>query len=157
MIARWPDLVLPFFLVWRLVDIPVVALGRTAHGPGWLIALLGLAAVFGGETLGQRSRRDWPSTPTAQRRRTLVVVLISLLLLGAFPEEGVLGLLLWAGLGIAWGRLRQEMVGMQRRKARLFTWLGSGAGVLLGLTAFWGPSAWLAALFLMPLWYLVNP
>lgn len=124
------------FFAFRLSYIPSSILTHTGHGWPWLNVLITLVVVFGGEWLGRRSRRQ------AAPRREIMVMVIALLLLGLFPEEAPMGVILWAGLGLAWGRLQL---------APLHSGLGLGVGLLLGIVGRWGPGVWLVAI-LLALW-----
>ncbi len=128
---RNPRFITSLFLAFRIVYIPLSVLTHSGHGAIWLNALLGIVLTFGGEWLGRRSRR------TADPRREVVMIAVALLLLGIFPEEAPVGLLLWAGMGLAWGRLQWPTPHDQ--------W-GLAAGTILGLTALWGPGSWLMAI-----------
>lgn len=123
------------FLVFRLVYIPASVLSHTGHGLPWLTVVAALIATFGMETLARRSRVS-ENTHNSSQARWLVVV--ALLLLGLFPEEAPIGLILWAAIGAAWGR--QEESAANRYDAA-----GLVAGALLGLSGLWGPGSWLMA------------
>lgn len=127
---RNPRFITTLFLAFRLVYIPLSVLAYSGHGGVWLNALLGIALTFGGEWLGRRGR------PSVDPRREIGMVAVALLLVGLFPEEAPVGLLLWAGMGLAWGRLHGPLSPK---------WLGLTAGALLGISALWGPGSWIMA------------
>jgi hypothetical protein len=130
----------PFF---RLTFIPAFVLSHSEHGGIWLNALLGLALTFGGERLARRKRTQF-GTP----RQNLAVVILALLFVGLFPEEGHIGLILWLGIGLAWGeRTRQTPFLPQTHVG----WLAAGVGAILGLSGLIGPGSWLMAILLAPL------
>lgn len=130
---------LPVFFNFRLVYIPASILSHSGHGSVWINAFLGLLLAFGGEWLAGRSAKR-----LGNRRQDLIVVILSLLLLGLFPEEAPVGLILWTGIGLAWGEWRRGVLLTPH-------WIALGAGALLGLTGLVGPGSWLMALILLPL------
>lgn len=141
---------LAFFLAFRLAYAPVVGFFHTAHGAPWLVAGLILLFSFGGEGVRRfvetRSPpRDPFADPTRWRRATLLLIL-ALVLLGFTPEEGLVGLILWAAIGLAWAEIlpRQPMLGR-------LGWVEAGgwlAGLGVGLLGILGPSPWIAALLI---------
>jgi hypothetical protein len=135
----YSSFILPLFLAFRLIYIPASILSHSGHGSVWINAALGLLLTFGGEWLAGRSARR-----LGNRRQHLIVVILSLLLLGLFPEEAPVGLILWAGIGLAWGEWRRGILLIPH-------WIALAAGALLGLTGLLGPSSWLMALILLPL------
>lgn len=147
------SLIPSLFFSFRLVYIPVSILSHTGHGLAWLNIAAGLAATFATEALVRRGQQAG-SAFTTRRDGTLVIV--ALLLLGLFPEEAPIGVILWAAIGAAWGRLGR--VNAQpttivvriavRIAARIVALVG---GALLGMTALWGPGSWLMA-GLLALW-----
>lgn len=141
--SRLRSLYAPFFSGWRLIYIPAATLTHAGHGAIWPSALLGLLLTFGGEWLARRGhgRLD-------RRRQDLLVVIVALLLLGFFPEETPIGLILWTGIGLAWGELWREEPAIP---ATWNTWWATALGALLGLTGLLGPGSWLMALLLVPL------
>ena len=141
--------IIPFFIAFRLIYIPASILTHTGHGQPWLTAALGWAATFGGEWLTRRIAGD-PSL--RERRRGLAVVMLALILLGFFPEEAPIGLILWAGIGAAWGVATRGQ-GSQARQ--MFIAVGAVTlGALLGASGFFGPGSWIAAAVLGPvLWH----
>lgn len=131
--------ILSLFLTFRVVYIPASILSHSGHGGVWINTILALALTFGGEWLAGRSPRG-----LGNRRQDLIVVILSLFLLGFFPEEAPVGLILWAGIGLAWGEWKQ---GVPVSTA----WIGLAAGVLLGTTGLFGPGSWMMAILLLPL------
>jgi hypothetical protein len=82
------------------------------------------------------------------------VVILALLFLGLFPEEGHVGLILWLGIGLAWGeRTRQRAFLPQTRLG----WFSTAIGALLGLSGLVGPGSWLMAFLLLPLFWQPDP
>lgn len=133
----------PAFAVFRLVYIPATMLTYSGHGGVWLNMVLGLLLTFGGEWLGHRAKRRYGG-----RRQDLATVIGALLLLGLFPEESPVVLLLWTAIGLAWGQHRQET---RVPPARSETWIGRLVGGALGLSGLLGPGSWLMGLLLLPL------
>ncbi len=134
-----------FFLAFRLIYIPASVLTHTGHGLPWLTAALGWVVTFGGEWLTRRMGGD-PSL--RERQRGLAVVMLALILLGFFPEEAPIGLILWAGIGAAWGVATR---GLKLLSNQTFTVVGAVAlGALLGAAGFFGPGSWVAALVIGP-------
>ncbi|MCL4835607.1 MAG: hypothetical protein KJZ86_24420 [Caldilineaceae bacterium] len=137
-----PSPLLPsFFLAFRLVYIPASVLSHTGHGLPWLSALGALAATFGLEAL---TRRQAGAEGQAQRWHRGWFVVLMLFLLGLFPEEAPIGLLLWAAIGAAWARVQPGP------GAGIHPW-ATVCGGLLGLTGLIGPGSWLLA-GLLGLW-----
>jgi len=134
----------PFFSGWRLVYVPGVILARSGHGLSWATALLGLLAVFGGEWL----RRRYPGGEAGRLPAPAWVVVLALILLGFFPEEAPVGLILWAGVGLAWGELARAWPAWPQG---LLGWGMLALGALLGWAGLRGPGSWLMALLLLPL------
>lgn len=131
---------IPFFLAFRLVLIPASILTHTGHGLPWLTAGLGCAATLGAEWLTRRM----VATPLVdERRRDLVVVVLALIFLGFFPEEGPIGLILWAGIGAAWGAATRGVGFWSTGGPTVAAALAAGA--LLGASGLFGPGSWLAA------------
>ncbi len=138
---------LAFFAAFRLAYAPVVGLFHTAHGLPWLIAGLILLFSFGGEWGRRRVNTGSPSkqlsaSPERGRRATILVIL-ALILLGFTPEEGLVGLILWAAMGLAWVDLLPGPAILGR-----LGWieaLGWLAGIGVGLLGILGPAPWLAA------------
>jgi hypothetical protein len=130
----------PFF---RLTFIPVFVLSHSEHGGIWFNALLGLALTFGGEWLARRKQTRF-GTP----RQNLAVVILALLFVGIFPEEGHIGLILWLGIGLAWGERRRQTPFLPQTYVG---WLAAGVGAILGLSGLIGPGSWLMAILLAPL------
>ena len=138
-----PPAFVPFFLLFRIIYIPASVLSHTGHGSPWLNAALGCVVTVGAEWLAQRMGVD---IAPRERRRAVVVVLLALVTLGFFPEEAPVGLILWAGLGAAWGAATQ---GRELGATSTSAAAGAGAvGVLLGATGLFGPGSWLAAVVL---------
>lgn len=138
-----PPAFIPFFFLFRLIYIPASILTHTGHGSPWLNAALGCVVTLGAEWLARRMGVD---IARRERQRAVVVVILALVTLGFFPEEAPIGLILWAGLGAAWGAATRKM-----RMGETSTWVvvGAGAlGVLLGATGLFGPGSWLAAVVL---------
>ncbi len=131
------------FTGFRLVYIPASVLSHSGHGLPWLTAALSLLLTLGMEAL-VRSRGL--AAGQDQRRRGLVATLVGLALVGLFPEEAPLGVILWAGIGAAWGSVVQ---GQPWLPARLRDWLLLLAGAVLGLTGLYGPGSWIMALLLV--------
>jgi len=123
------------FLTFRLVYIPASVLSHTGHGLPLLNVALALLATFGMEALARR-RTAQRETPGGQDHVWIVVLM--LLLLGLFPEEAPIGVILWAGIGALWGRLGSR-ARLPRRGPGLL------AGALCGLTGLFGPGSWLMA------------
>ncbi len=138
-----PPAFIPFFLLFRIIYIPASVLSHTGHGSPWLNAALGCVVTVGAEWLARRMGVD---IAPRERRRAVVVVILALVTLGFFPEEAPVGLILWAGLGAAWGAATQgQGLGATSTSAAV----GSGAvGMLLGATGLFGPGSWLAAVAL---------
>ena len=134
----------PLFVGWRLVYVPGNILARSGHGLTWAVALLGLAVVFGGEWL----RRRYPSDGGRRLPAPAWVVILALVLLGFFPEEAPIGLILWAAVGLAWGELARDWPARPRGSVG---WAAFVLGALLGWAGLWGPGSWLMALLLLPL------
>ncbi len=131
---------IPFFLAFRLVYIPASVLTHSGHGQPWLNAALGCAATLGAEWL---TRRIVEEPSLHERRRALVVVILALTILGFFPEEAPIGLILWAGSGAAWGAATR---GFEMRSTPILYSVGAvETGALLGATGLFGPGSWLAA------------
>jgi len=138
-----------FFLSFRLIYIPASVFTHTGHGLPWLTVLLGCAATFGAERLTRRLGNRWPER---ERRRAPVVAILALVTLGFFPEEAPIGIILWAGIGAAWGIGTRGWVA---RSARAPVAIAAAAiGALLGATGLFGPGSWLAAAVLgTGLWF----
>lgn len=147
-----------FFLAFRLIYIPASVLTHTGHGLPWLTAALGWLVTFGGEWLTRNRSGLLPSesgVPLNERRRGLAVVVLALILLGLFPEEAPIGLILWAGMGVAWGVAMQNwpyptgwaaLWDQRLLSGRMFTALGAVTiGGLLGVLGLFGPGSWIAA------------
>lgn len=138
-----PPAFIPFFLLFRLIYIPASILTHTGHGSPWLNAALGCVVTLGAEWLARRMGVD---IAQRERQRAVVVVTLALVTLGFFPEEAPIGLILWAGIGAAWGAATQG-----RRLGATSTSVAAGAGAvgaLLGATGLFGPGSWLAAVVL---------
>ncbi len=140
---------LAFFLSFRLLYIPASVFTHTGHGLPWLTALLGCAATFGAEWLTRRLGNDWQMR---EQKRAPVVVILALVTLGFFPEEAPIGIILWAGIGAAWGIGTR---GWSVRSAGAPTAIAAAViGALLGASGLFGPGSWLAAAVLgAGLWY----
>jgi len=123
------------FLAFRLVYIPASVLSHTGHGLPWLTAVAALVATFGMEAL---ARRSLGSASSSRGNRDNWLVILALFLLGLFPEEAPVGLILWAAIGAAWGRLRGTA-------ASVTDAAGVIVGVLIGLSGLFGPGSWLMA------------
>ncbi len=121
------------FLAFRLIYIPASVLSHTGHGLPWLTAATALVATFGMETLARRGAKA--ENPLKTNRDSLLVILM-LLLLGLFPEEAPMGVILWAAIGAVWGR---------RGNVTPTDPTGMIAGGLLGLSGLFGPGSWLLA------------
>lgn len=131
------------FLTFRLVYIPASVLSHTGHGLPWLTAAAGLVATFGLEALTRRGRTAGV-IPADGRAR--VALLLALLLVGLFPEEAPIAVILWAAIGTLWGRLGPP-------GAVPWDWAGLLAGGLLGLSGLFGPGSWLMAGILALWWF----
>lgn len=136
-----------FFAAFRLTYAPVVGFFHTAHGNPWLITGLILLFSFGGEWARRRldtgsAHRDPLSSPTRRRRATILVIL-ALILLGFTPEEGLVGIILWTAIGLAWADVLpgQPLLGSMGW-VETSAWL---AGMGVGLLGIVGPSPWVAA------------
>ena len=145
-----PSTARAFFAAFRLAYAPVVGFFHTAHGNPWLITGLILLLSFGGEWVARRvatgsAPRHPLSDPTRRQRATLLVIL-ALILLGFTPEEGLVGLILWAAIGLAWADVLpgQPMLG-RLGWIEVSGWL---AGIGVGLLGIIGPSPWLVALLI---------
>jgi hypothetical protein len=140
--SRFPHLdasfILSLFLGFRLVYIPASILSHSGHGGVWTNTILALALTFGGEWLAGRTLKR-----LGNRRQPLIVVILSLLLLGLFPEEAPVGLILWAGTGLAWGEWKRGVASSP-------AWLAVIPGALLGATGLFGPGSWIMAILLLP-------
>ena len=134
----------PFFLVFRIVYIPASVLSHTGHGSPLLTAVVGCGATLGAEWLARRMVSD-PSR--RERRRAVAVVILALVMLGFFPEEAPIGMILWAGCGAAWGAATRGM-GMMRATSTAVVCGAGAAGALLGAAGLFGPGSWLAAVVL---------
>ena len=109
-----PAFLSAFFLAFRLTYAPVVGFFHTEHGAPWLVTGLILLLALGGEWLRRRiDARSGPgplsSDPTRRRRATLLVIL-ALILLGFTPEEGLIGLILWTAIGLAWAGFGRHLL-----------------------------------------------
>lgn len=144
-----PALLHPFipsiFLAFRLVYIPVSVFVHSGHGLPWLNAAAGLIATFGMEALARRG--NGAGQPATERK--LVALVLVLALIGFFPEEGPVGVILWAAGGALWGWLTAR----EMTPGRLW-WPGLLLGGLLGLGGWFGPASWLMAGLLMTRWGL---
>lgn len=150
---------LAFFAAFRLAYAPVVGLFHTAHGAPWLITGLILFCSFGGEWARRRVHAGSPSkqlsaTPARGRRATILIIL-ALILLGFTPEEGLVGLILWAAIGLAWADVLpgQSMLG----RLGWIEGLGWLAGIGVGLLGIVGPSPWVVAAVVAVLTVLGAP
>ena len=131
------------FTGFRLIYIPASVLSQSGHGLPWLTATAGLVLTFGLEALVRRRRRR----PRPQERRGgLAATLVGLVLLGLFPEEAPIGVILWAGVGAAWGTAAQGDAMLPRRTG---DWLRLLAGAALGVSGLFGPGSWIMALALL--------
>lgn len=125
------------FLAFRLVYIPASVFAHSGHGLPWLTALVGLAATFGLEALVRRGQNAQPGdTPTAPGR-ALAALATALVVIGLFPEEAPVAVILWAVTGALWPRTSPARTSL--------SWAGLPAGALLGLTGLFGPGSWLMA------------
>ena len=122
------------FFAFRLVYIPASILTHTGHGLPFVNTLLVLCATFGMETLTRRSRQ---SSLAVIRSQEVWFMAIALFLLGLFPEEAPISVILWAAIGAVWGRLWPGRMPTDLR--------GLLSGGLLGLTGLVGPGSWLMA------------
>lgn len=145
-----PDLYSSFllsaFFTFRLLFIPTFTLTHAAHGPLWISLVLGLGLTFGGEWLAQRR-----SGHVTAARRDLLVVAASLFLIGLFPAETPVQLILWAGIGLAWGAYRRSQPTPTSTSVQ---WIGYALGAAIGLTGLIGPGSWMMALLLS--WPMVK-
>jgi hypothetical protein len=140
------DLLAVAFLCFRLVFIPAFTLSHSEHGNLWLTVLVGLLLTFGGEWLARRKENRLSTL-----HQNLAAVILALILVGLLPEEGPVGLILWLGIGLAWGEYRRNRPSLPRTQV---AWLGAGAGAILGLSGLVGPGSWLMALLLLPLFWM---
>lgn len=131
------------FLAFRAVYIPAAVLSHTGHGLPWLTAAAGLVATFGLEALTRRGRSVGMPSADGQAR---VALLLSLLIVGLFPEEAPIAVILWATTGTLWGRLSPPETARR-------DWRGLLGGGLLGLTGLFGPGSWLMAGVLAWWWF----
>ena len=138
-----PPAFIPFFLLFRIIYIPASVLSHTGHGSPWLNAALGCVVTVGAEWLAQRMGVEIAGR---ERQRAVVVVILALVTLGFFPEEAPIGLILWAGIGAAWGATTRGL-GLQATTTAATVAAGA-VGVLLGATGLFGPGSWLAAVVL---------
>ncbi len=139
---RYASLLTALFTTFRLVFIPAATLTHTAHGPIWIGALLGLLLTFGGEWLTRRAGRR-----LTLPRQDLVMIMMSLVLLGLLPEETPVTLILWSGIGLAWGEYARSISPQRSGGSRR---LGYVLGVGIGLTGLIGPGTWIVAILLIP-------
>lgn len=134
---------IPFFLLFRLINIPASVLSHTGHGSPWLNAVLGCVVTLSAEWL---TRRIGVDIARHERQRAVGMVVLALVTLGFFPEEAPIGLILWAGSGAAWGAATRGVGWRAASNTKVF---GAGAaGVLLGATGLFGPGSWLGAVVL---------
>ena len=98
------------------------------------------------EALARRGAEVGTVQATPSRAAGLI---LALLVVGLFPEEAPIGILLWAGMGAMWARLLPGR-GEQLRLTGLVS------GGLLGLTGLFGPGSWLMAGLLL-LWLWTKP
>jgi hypothetical protein len=134
----------PFFLAFRLIYAPVVGFWHTEHGAPWLIAGLILLFSIGGEWMARRYRSPVTVGDGARPRRGLALVVVALILVGFLPEEGILALILWAGIGLAWA----DVLPVAGWAGWPSGWRGGSgvlAGIGLGVAGIWGPSPWVVA------------
>lgn len=138
---------LAFFVAFRLAYAPVVGFFHTAHGNPWLITGLILLFSFGGEGVRRfvetRSPPRRPLADPTRRQRATILIILALVLLGFTPEEGLVGIILWAAIGLAWADLLPgpSMLG-RMGWIEVSGWL---AGIGVGLLGIVGPSPWIAA------------
>ena len=132
---HYSSFILSSFFTFRLVFIPAFPLTHSEHGPIWGSLVLALALTFGGEWLARQRTADVPNP-----RRDLLVVAASLFLIGLFPEETPIQLILWTGIGLAWGNFQRHRPLATSTTRR---WLGYVLGAALGLTGLVGPGSWL--------------
>ncbi|MBI1299202.1 hypothetical protein GC175_30085 [bacterium] len=125
------------FTPFRLFFIPAFTLTHGEHGPIWGSLVFALALTFGGEWLARQRTSDMPNP-----QRDLLVVAASLFLIGLFPEETPIQLILWTGIGLAWGNLQRHQPQTASTTRR---WIGYVLGAALGLTGLVGPGSWLMA------------
>jgi hypothetical protein len=147
--SDWLSLYQPLFTGWRLLFVPASTLARTEHGTPWLMALLALALALGAEWLRREygySRQD--GSPTSSPNRSVLAVIACLFLIGLFPQEGAIGLILWAGIGLAWGEVAGSWPPLP---FSLRQWGALTAGFFLGWIGLAGPGSWIMALVLVPL------
>lgn len=141
----WSRLYGPLFTGWRFTFIPAVVLTHSGHGWLGLTVLMSWGVALGGEWL----RRRQTARDAVDRRRSLSIVVLSLVLLGFFPEEAPLGIVVWAGVGLAWGEVARFWRALPETAVEWGVFL---AGGLLGGAGLFGPGSWLMALLLLPLW-----
>jgi hypothetical protein len=144
--ALYTYVIPPSFLSFRLVYIPAAMLTHSGHGLVWLNALLGILLTCGGEWLARHSAKR-----RSGARRDLAIILLSLLLVGLFPEESPIALILWTAIGLAWGEWGR---GSPVLPPGMNAWIGLFLGIGVGLTGLLGPGSWLMALLLTPLLWL---
>ncbi|MEZ4832987.1 MAG: hypothetical protein R2873_13530 [Caldilineaceae bacterium] len=137
---HYSSFILSSFFTFRLFFIPTFTLTHAAHGPLWISLVLGLVLTFGGEWLARR-RIEEADNP----RRDLLVVIASLFLIGLFPEETPIQLILWAGISLAWGRCHSSRSMVVSSTAQ---WIGYVVGAAVGITGLIGPGSWIMGLLL---------
>lgn len=108
--------------------------------------MLALALTFGGEWLARQR-----TTHIHNWRRDLLVVAASLFLIGLFPEETPVQLILWAGIGLAWGNYSRSVQVSRSSRAQ---WLAYIIGTTVGLAGLIGPASWIMALLIG--WQMVR-
>ena len=134
---------LSLFLLFRIVYIPASVLSHTGHGSPWLNAGMGCAVTLGAEWL---ARRAGHAIGQRERQRAVGAVMLALVVLGFFPEEAPIGMILWTGIGAAWGTATR---GLGWRGPSTLTVFGAGAvGAVLAAAGLVGPGSWLAAVAL---------
>lgn len=120
---------------WREVFVPLVVVVHNQHAMVLATAGLAVAATRSGA---------WLLDPAESRRppqQAAWLAGLTLILLGLAPEEGPLGLLLWALFGLTWPVLQARWTAVPSSHPWAALWLILGAA-LAGPLAL-GPGAWL--------------
>lgn len=138
--AQWAGAFWRLALGWREVFVPLVVIGHNQHGLALATAGLAMAAV----QIGSWLRRRYGVGAGQPLWRPAVLAALSLALLGLAPEEGPLGLLLWAAFGLAWPLLQETLATGGLPSKGSVGWLALGMA-LAGPLAL-GPGALVVAL-----------
>jgi len=139
-----------FFMAFRLTYAYVIGFYLTQHGTPWLVTGLIVLFSFGSEwgrrRVNARSASGQLLDNPARRQRATGLVILALVFLGFTPEEGLVGIILWTAIGLAWADILPDPPMLPERGwAELTGWL---AGMTVGLLGMAGPSPWIAALLI---------